>query len=425
MVSLIDQTMPTERRHEIEPWGARPGTKSRLSGVGGELPLNDASCVFETAGLSFEEGDVTLRVEVEGFSGEFAFMFLNLTNASVVGGSPQTRLQLTPMELHPEATNVQHCVLSFKAYRHIRYQLSGHIHGDNALSAARITIVTDQDFTVAEEWQPELAAISRSSTVPYVAGTRRLYDLVPANFEQLHSQPFTPGQLLHPAFVRLQEELYGHSGSPSALHWPEIFALRALETFGNSTPATAIGFDPGQGALCTHFLKRGCSVIYAERSFDPGECVDLGARRSEILAHLRAGHEEMGGFHHVLIGDALPPEFCGNFDFAWWIGRAGKDVDSVSRGILNIAGSIKPGGVGVAVFPMFFGGEGPEGALSANRDLPRIVIDLLSFGHRIVQVRFPPAGMAVPGLVDFGLVILGSQEERGGHDAPADGDLSP
>lgn len=408
--------MAVVRQYDIAPWGAAPTMQSRLRGLGGTEPAREPACVFETALLIFEPGQVTVSIEIVGFSGSVAIMFIDLTNSSVIEGSPNTRLQLKPVELHSDRGHVQRYEIDFTAYSHIAYRLGGYIHGDSLLQADGLVIKSNRPFThhrhsassSPSQMRPRKCGLVRRDTKE----TARLYDLTVPDFERIHSQPITPQQLSHPAFLRLQADLFNNNKGAAWRQWPEIFAARAMEIFGVENPAQGIGFDVAEGELWKVLLENGHSITLSERTFDPAACIDLGEARKKLMTRSSAALMADALFHYSLIGEALPPGYCKKFDFAWWIVEAADDWRSVVRGILNVADSLNEKAVGVAVFPIHFGDTSLPGAISAKLDLPRILIDILSLGHKIVQVRLPAMTETMHDPVHFGLILKGDATER-------------
>ena len=403
------ETMTRARQHKIAPWGTAPKMRSRLTGLGGTEAAKDSACVFETAPMAFEEGWVTISIEIAGFSGDLSIMFIDLTNSAIFEGSPRTRLQLIPVELHPGLEDVQRYQVKFTAYTNVVYRLSGYIHGDALIRAERLSIASDRPFTIplyTKDSVPPQKCRRENLPRPDIKTTGRLYDLSMPDFEQLHSQPMTTNQLSHPAFARLQDDLFSNNASPAWTQWPEIFVMRAMETFGSlDKHGQGIGFDAAKGTLWSALLEKGHTVMLAERTFDPAVCFDLGELREELTARRPVARKASASFHHSLIGEALPPEYCGKFDFAWWIAETANDRRFALRGLLNVAESLNENGLGVAVLPVHFSQVSLLGSVSTKIDLPRILIDTLSLGHQIVQVRLPPVSKDVTGAVGFGFIL--------------------
>lgn len=376
--------------------------------------------------MLFEAGPVTLTIEVSGFSGSFAYMFVELANHSIAKGSPRTRLQLVPMELHPDREGVQRCELEFTAYRHIAYKVSGHIHGDNPIKASGLKVVTSKAAAPLYHVDRTRGALStRPLDTANVRETGRIFDLTGPQFDQPYSQAMTTGQLRHPAFLRLQAELFSDDGRSTLETWPEVFILRILETFGKAyDKQAAIGFDAMDGTLWIALLARGHQILVVERSYDPATMVDLGAIRQDLLGNRSVRLDDDSLFHHSLIGEALPPEYCREFDVAWWITRNAEDRRSVLRGLLNVAESLDTDGVGVAIFPIHYKEHDVPGAVSFKFDLPRILIDVISLGYKLVQVRLTPLAVQQTATVTYFAIVVHNPDE-GEPDDLADGNQEP
>jgi len=378
------------RQFEVDPWSAAPNNVSRLSGLNGSEKNKDPAWVFETDSLLFEPGPVSLTVKVDGFGDTFSFMFLELTNQALPPGSPGIRLQIVPMELHPGRDQSQHCEIAFTAHKGIAYKLSGHIHGDNPLHARSLTVYASQPAIPQSPGieHPGRASGAFSQKSGVVRETGRIFDLTLPNFEKPYSQAMTAEQLKHPAFKRLQTEIFGNEGDMQTEYWPEVFALRVLEVFGSiSDTCQSIGFDADDDQLWSTLLARKKSVIITNDKFDPSAIADLGQIRRDILSYHDISSEEENLFHYTMIGEALPPEYCKMFAFSWWIKRSSATWQTALRGLLNVAESLKPGGVGVAIFPIHYDYDEQPGIVSFRNGLPRIIIDAMSLGHRIVQAR--------------------------------------
>lgn len=411
VILVDDATMLMPHSYPVSPWGGAPGRQSRLGGLGGTEAAQEPSCVFETGLLTFKDGAVRLIIEISGFSGEIAIMFLRLSNSSVIEGSSKATLQLMPVELHPDREAVQRYEVMFEASSQIAYQLGGYIHGNVPLRAERLTIAADRPYSVPAAWQHReaVSTAKKSSENRFaIRDTGRLYDVAHPNFEEVFSQPATTAQFSHPAYAQICAELFGTDEELSAAHWPEAFVLRALECFGIEAHAHGVGFDAARGRVWHTLLNRRHPILLAERTFDPAACVDLGAARKAFVAQYPVARQAGASFHHSVIGEALPPEYCHQFDFAWWISETAQDCDRVTRGIANVAASLRGEGVGVAVFPLHFGENAPPGVANAEFDLPRILIDLLSLGYRIVQVRVPPMSAKGGNLLNFAVIVRGS-----------------
>lgn len=390
----------------IAPW-ASPDIASRIAGLGGANASDDPACVFQTGPMMFPAGRVSLTVTMEGYCGDFAAMLLVLFNGAAVPGSPQVRMQLSVAELKPEQDTPHTFSVNFVADDQIAYQLGGYIHGDGDARARRLSICSDREprrLSPVLPIAPRL--LSRQESEAGGGGCQQrgqLFNPAPPEFEQVYSQPSTPAQLAHPAFVRLCAELsLAPSGLDNTGSWPEIFALRALELFDRLWPSRSIGFDANGSPLCPALLRQGGTVVVADRTFNPEANVDIGERRKSATAR----HPDMSNagqrFQYTLIGEALPPSYCGLFDFAWWVTRDLTDWRSVLRGALNVAESLDDKGVGIAVFPLDFTPGYQNGPGCAEADLPKIIIELLSLGHRVVQARLPGPSARI---TYFGLII--------------------
>lgn len=392
----------------VDPWGRYPGARSRINGLGGKRRVEDASAVFETATLIFgEDAKVKIVVELSGFRGDFTFMFLNLTNASVVEGSPELRLQMLPVELHADRGELQRYEVEFDAHRQIAYRLSGHIHGSDPLRADAITIFTSQPHLALKPKKrrsdvPRKAVASPDEAV--VRGTPRIYDEAEPSFERLRSQPMTRSQLSQPSFLRLRNELLAFGAGPDADLWPEAFAIRVAEAFKLRAGGSAIGFDAAGGRLWKWLLRSRARVLLSERTFDGESIADMGGLRADLLGQAMCANVAEDALHLSVIGEALPPEYCGSFDFSWWITEAESDWKRVARGVLNVAESLSGAGVGVASFPIAYGNAANEVALVAERDLPRLILELLSAGHQIMQVCMPSSRVDA-GVTQFAFII--------------------
>lgn len=380
-------------RYVVDPWGRYPGARSRVDGLGGKRRVEDASAVFETAQLIFDEdARVHIAVELSGFRGDFAFMFLNLTNASVVEGSPELRLQLLPVEVHADRGERQRYEIEFDAHRQIAYRLSGHIHGTDPLHADGITISTSRPHLALKPKKRRTDVLGKAVAAPdetVVRGTPRIYDEAEPSFERLRSQPMTRGQFSQPSFVRLRSELSAFGTGRDADLWPEAFAIRVAEAFKLRPDCSAIGFDAAGGRLWKWLLRFRARVLLSERTFDGESITDMGSLRADLLGQGMPADVADHALHLSVIGDALPPEYCGRFDFSWWITAAEGDWRSVARGALNVAESLNATGVGVASFPIAYGQSASEKVLAAERDLPRLILELLSAGHQIMQICMP------------------------------------
>lgn len=395
------------RDFDLDPFADMAGCASRLQGLGQDSGAGTSACVFQTAALHFPTGPVTLTVKIEGFEDQLAIMFLSLTNCAAVPGSTPIRLQLVAVELHSELETTQQYQVTFDADDAIAYQLSGHIHGETPLSATRLAVSANtrpiapdlalwamRSIAVA----PDLDGVETERTAP------RIYNEGAPSLEQLFSQPCTPEQVAHPMFSPLAERLHASPDRASAAHWPEVFAYRVFETM-RTAKGRAIGFDAAIPGLWKSLLADGWNVVVADRTFDPNESVDLAQLRAEVLAHHRLGRKLSERLQLTAMGEALPPDYCEQFDFAWWITRKHSDWQSITRGITNVAKSMSDGGVGVAVFPIAFGTDLPTEMISVERDLPRILIELISLGFAVVQVRMPSAGVLHKASGFFGLIV--------------------
>ena len=393
----------------IDPWGGAPNMKSRITGLGGSKQSLDPACVFKTAGLRFEPGQVKLFLEVLGFSGGTAFMFLDLTNASIAVGSPPVRLQLTPVELQPGSPKMQFYQMEFWAHSQISYQLAGYIHGDVPLTAESITITCDHPFSAVNLGVTEKAASKKEiggAKQAVLERATRICDLIEPDFRQMHSQPSTADQLSDPDFLRWQASLFGSAQISARACWPEAYVMRVAETYGILDRSfKAIGFDAADGKIWTHLLKRGQSVLLADRVVDPAACIDLGAVRDELSGSRSSFFRANPLFDYTVIDEDLPKGYRNEFHFAWWVTNWVDNWSEALRGILKLADSLSDHGLAVAVFPIHFNDSEQEGSVSAKTELPRILIDVLSFGHQLVQVRLMPETRGIKGVVSMGIIL--------------------
>ena len=411
MAADINQLMTSDGGavHWIDPWHGHPKPCSRLAGLGGTGIAADPALVFETDGLVFTEGEVVLSITVFGFDGITSFMFLDLANYTTLVRNPSIRLQLQPFAL-VSGNAAQTAELRFTAYSGIGYQLAGFIHGNHPVTADAIEIVSSAAFYVARaDPTPAVdviqALVGKAEIEPRT--TSQIYDWSAPEFDQIQSQPFSACQLLEPAFAHCKTRLFGDREMATEAHWPEAFVMRAAQVYADlSASRRVIGFNAAAGAIWRYLLAERHEIVLAERGHEPEQCYNLGEARAALLAGSDIVATARNCLQYTVLGENLPEGLRGRFDMSWWIVENLDDWRASKIGLANMVDSLAIGGLGIAVFPVAFNSVRRAGALCAKSDLPRILIELISCGLRIVQVRLSAERDRLePATAMFGLIF--------------------
>lgn len=386
----------------LDPFAFWPVNVSRIAGIGGVEPSDDAAYAFHTIYTELPPGDARCTLRFTDLAATLGMLTVRI-NALPAGPEPRAEtIKTWPIRLPALAKDGGQVVVSFPAEPGVRYAILGHIYGevDAAATAMEIDVETVERSKFFED---QLSGVQKS-----VFGQRmfrragRMLGIGRATLADPVSQTCTAEQFDEPAYAemlgRLHTTVHRHRKQ-----WEFVYILRVLERYGMlKQGSTGLGFGVGVEPLPAVMAAAGCMVTATDLPADDERTRDWSATNqhadgAEFLRHPTICPDELFDqcvkFRTVDM-NAIPADLT-DFDFTW-SSCALEHLGSIEAGldfIRNSVDCLKMGGIAVHTTELNLtsnehtldtGGT----VLFRRQDLERLAVDLVSRGHYVAQLKF-------------------------------------
>jgi hypothetical protein len=340
----------------LDPFAFQPGVASRISGLGGGIPLegNDGYA-FHTLYVDVAEGPASFIVRFNGLAARRGSLQLRVHMLD--GGGRAILVNSARIQLNRLIAKGGETSIRFEGFRGVTFALYGSIIGDTDAAADGLIITLDRPAYIESEAQVAIEARNTVFRREDVRPEARLLSLSTPTLAEPVSQPATERQTHEQCFSRRMAEL-GLGGAAPRTQWAHVYVAQALDRYGVLQPAArGLGFGPAAEAM-ENFLKRsGVDAIIAPPPPTPDTI------RRDLV----------------------------NFDFLWSIDTAGSFASpEIGQWFIDAAfRCLRPGGLAVHVVPFDPSTDqrdsGSEGF--GRGMIERITLGAISREHEVAQIK--------------------------------------
>lgn len=397
LVALDDSNPDQLAFLPIDPFGVLPHVASRVTGLGGTQPADDAGYVFWTVFIRPVLGPVHFALHFHQLQATHGVLSIRIDALSDFPGLDPMLIKIIEVPLSDLAEKDGVIEIELISRPRFQYRLSGRIDGDTDARASILGVSLYPRERADPMMEPDAGVRAAPATGIVAPRLRERPEMVAIDRPTLTrpvSQPLTSAQFDEPTYSEWMSTL-SQDAEPTELHWGEAFVLQALHHYGVPIDrARVLGFGDGN-ALPAYFAGRGCSVLVAAVRPDavPGRDPGLALKnlhRSELCSASR--FFEAVDFGVVDI-HALPPGVA-DFDFLWSFGVA--DTASgragFARFIQESLRCLRPGGMALHLFHYsgLVGSQPPPQALAGfgRAEIERIALSLIAQGQEVAQLKF-------------------------------------
>ena len=400
----------------IDPFAARPGTASRVSGLGGDHPSQDPGYVFQSLDLYPVLGPVHFLLQFHGLIATTGSLTVQIDAFSYHPGTHPLPLKeiAIPMQAIVEAGGLVRVDLISR--RNMGYRIGGRIDDDTDAQAIGLSL----SLYPREREAPDLGrdvrkpVVDRPDVTPVEGWVEKpeLAVMRPARLACPVSQAMTPQQAADPLVAQWNAVLHQVDGNP-AERWDNAIILQALHHYGVPTEAAAglcIGGRPHR--LPAYLAGRGCSILVGATHRGELPDGDPGLALEQLLhADLCAPLRFFEAVHLTLFDRLAIPAALGGFDFMWSLDACtGPDARALFPHMLrDSVRCLRPGGM--AVHMLRYSGElgmpaDPRSTSYGRAEIERMALSLVADGQEVAQLNFDTGGPDQPGDRHLGFALI-------------------
>jgi len=339
----------------LDPFAFLAGSASRIVGLGGREPASDAAYAFHTPYGNLKTGQTRFVLRFGGLRASVGNLTLLINAMSPLAGSVARTVKLNAYALRDIAmTGELSATVSTKG--HLYYAVLGFVYGPTNASAETLEIEAYQSDGGIAEASPEHEVVYTEFGDVKLRQMSLLASSVPATLANPVSQTPTSAQYLEPAFAHWVSRL-GPPQTVAEETWARAYVLSALDCYGMMADG-ASGFgvcDDGQSMHAALLASGGASILFPADAAEP------------------------------ILGD------LSNHDFSWSIDAACPPAENITSRIDMMLEPLKIGGISVHVMPYDSQHRGGNwhgrGDLLTRSDLDRLILQLLTAGHDVAQLK--------------------------------------